>query len=430
MLPRNFLSLSLTSLALSCLAKPVSLCAALYADVATDQGTFTIDLDYVNAPITVGNFIGLATGELAWIDPDDGQVRENTPYFEGIVFHRVIAGFVNQTGDPTGTGRGGPGYRFTDELATSTFDEPYRVAMANSGPQTNGSQFFVTAPESSLPDHLDGLHTVFGHIPQDDGDGGIVDGSRAVVDAINAVPTDNNDRPETPVTILSVTVRRTDPAAEAFEIPKADLPTVAPIAVEFEPQGDGGGMALAFTQPPGTTFRTGISGDLAGWEFGSRYISSDASAADAFVPPVAGSDASAQFYTPVLVSPVGPVTFPNTLANRTLTTDLPGHGTMRITFTDGANAGTFIYQPENGSTPISGTIVDAFFEADATGCRLALLLDGITPEVWDFNRMGLDGWDATEIDGRHGLVAYEFLADFPNGDIFLYAPNTFSLTRP
>lgn len=418
--------LPILGLAFFFLHAPAKLYAALYADVETSMGTFTMDLDYANTPRTVGNFIGLATGELSWIDPDTGRVRENTPYFEGIIFHRVISGFMNQTGDPTGTGRGGPGYRFTDELSTSDFSVPYRVAMANSGPQTNGSQFFVTAPASSLPDHLDGIHTVFGHIPEDDGAGGIVDGSRSVVDAINAVPTTNN-LPDTPVEILSVTIRRTDPSAEAFEIPVADLPRIAPVEVDFMP--DDNGMELAFNQPPGTTFRTGVSGDLFIWDLASRYVSSDEPASASYAPILSGTDASAQFYTPALVTPANTVTFPNSLANRSLTAEAGSLGTIELNFDEGASSGTYEVRDPDGLNPIAGTIADAFFEADANGCRLVLLLNGITPSVWNFNRMGLDSWDTAQMNGRHGLILYETIEDYNAGNRRGAFPDIFTLSR-
>lgn len=399
--------------------------ASLYADIETSLGSFTIDLDYTNTPITVGNFIGLASGELPWVDSQTGQVREKRPYFDGIIFHRVIAGFMNQGGDPTGTGSGGPGYRFKDELSTSDFSSPYRVAMANSGPQSNGSQFFITAPASSRPTHLNGVHTVFGYIPGDDGTGGIIDGSRNVVDAINAVST-TNELPNTPVEILSVTIRRTDASAEAFVIPTADLPQIEPIAVDFV--NGNSGQDLAFPQAPGTTFHVGVSGDLTNWETASRYISSDESAQSSYTPLQAGADASKQFYTPVQITTAHAVTFPNSMANRTLTAEVGTAGSIEFIFnTDGAT-GTYEFYSSSGGSPIIGTFLlynaSTFpYIADADGGRLFLELDGINPYIWAFNRLGQDSWDATQIMGRHNLTAY-FIAGGSSS-----FPGTFSLSR-
>ena len=159
------------------------------------MGDFTVRLLEDVAPNTVANFVGLATGSQSWTDPRTG-VPGQGPLYRDVIFHRVIGDFMIQGGDPTGTGRGGPGYRFGDECSPSArHSGPGMLSMANAGPGTNGSQFFVTLRATP---HLDGKHTVFGEV---------VDGM-AVVEAIGKVPTDRSDRPVTPVTITSIDVVR------------------------------------------------------------------------------------------------------------------------------------------------------------------------------------------------------------------------------
>ncbi len=167
---------------------------SLTATVQTSEGDIEIELYDERAPRTVENFVGLATGQKVWEDPDTGEEVDGEPLYDDVLFHRVIDGFMIQTGDPTGTGRGGPGYTFDDEFHDELrHDGPGVVSMANSGPDTNGSQFFITLDATP---HLDGKHSVFGRV---------VDGMD-VVRAIGSVETDANDRPAEDVLIESVTV--------------------------------------------------------------------------------------------------------------------------------------------------------------------------------------------------------------------------------
>ena len=133
----------------------------LFAHIITTRGTLVCRLYAKRTPATVANFVGLARGKLAWRHPGTGKVYHHKRFYQGIVFHRVIPRFMIQTGDPVGRGTGGPGYRFADEFEPSLrFDGPGVLAMANAGPGTNGSQFFIT--EVPTP-HLNNRHTVFGH---------------------------------------------------------------------------------------------------------------------------------------------------------------------------------------------------------------------------------------------------------------------------
>ncbi len=133
----------------------------LYATFQTSEGNLVIKLFEKEAPKTIANFVGLATGKKQWTDPRSGQ-KSNAPLYDGTVFHRVIPQFMIQGGDPLGTGTGDPGYRFEDEFGSGKrFDKPGLLAMANAGPNTNGSQFFIT--EVPTP-HLNNKHTIFGEV--------------------------------------------------------------------------------------------------------------------------------------------------------------------------------------------------------------------------------------------------------------------------
>ena len=168
----------------------------------TSEGAIRINLFDDKAPNTVANFLGLATGEKQWLDPMSGQ-PSNEPFYNGLTFHRIIKDFMIQGGCPLGTGTGGPGYEFDDEIDPSLkFDHPYLLAMANAGLRrgrdgkihgTNGSQFFITTVPTPW---LDGHHTIFGEVADDE--------SKAVVDKLEAVNTDRMDRPTEPVGIVSV----------------------------------------------------------------------------------------------------------------------------------------------------------------------------------------------------------------------------------
>jgi len=164
------------------------------AVIETTMGDISIELYHDRVPNTVNNFVGLATGRQAWIDPETGEEISEEPLYTDVLFHRVIDGFMIQTGDPTGTGRGGPGYRFEDEFHESLrHDGPGVLSMANSGPDTNGSQFFITLGEQP---HLDDRHAVFGRV---------TDGMD-VVNNIGSVETDDTDRPREDVFLTAISI--------------------------------------------------------------------------------------------------------------------------------------------------------------------------------------------------------------------------------
>ena len=163
----------------------------------TTAGKLRCTLFERETPITVANFIDLATGKKDWKNPVSGATKHNTPLYDGTIFHRVIPSFMIQGGDPAGNGTGDPGYKFQDEFVdTLKFDRPGRLAMANSGPSTNGSQFFIT---EGLTAHLNGRHTIFGQCD---------DASVALVKKIARVPRDPQDRPFQPIRITHLTIVR------------------------------------------------------------------------------------------------------------------------------------------------------------------------------------------------------------------------------
>lgn len=172
--------------------------------MSTTEGDIKINLFDDKTPETVANFLGLATGEKEWADPFTGQ-PSHKPFYDGLTFHRIIKDFMIQGGCPLGTGTGGPGYNFDDEIVPGlTFDRPYLLAMANAGLRrgmdgkihgTNGSQFFITTVPTEW---LNGHHTIFGEVADDE--------SKAVVDKLDSVATDRSDAPLEPVGITSIEV--------------------------------------------------------------------------------------------------------------------------------------------------------------------------------------------------------------------------------
>lgn len=174
----------------------------------TSMGRITCQFFQKEAPKAVANFIALAEGKKDWVDPKTQQKMHNKPLYNGTIFHRVIPEFMIQGGDPTGTGMGDPGYSFEDEFNPDLkFDVPGRLAMANSGPNTNGSQFFITEVPTEF---LNGKHTIFGQCDEP---------SINVVKTIARVERDPNDKPVTPVVLQKVTI-----------VPEGEAPPPAPAA--------------------------------------------------------------------------------------------------------------------------------------------------------------------------------------------------------
>jgi len=175
----------------------------MYAVFETSMGTIVCELYYEQTPVTVANFVGLATGQIEFKDAKTGEMVKR-PYYDGLTFHRVIKDFMVQGGCPEGTGRGGPGYTFFDEIVPElTHDKPGILSMANAGPSTNGSQFFITHVPTP---HLDGKHTIFGHVVA----------GQDVVDAMAEVEM-SASTPVEPIVIEKLSIVRTGEKAETFD---------------------------------------------------------------------------------------------------------------------------------------------------------------------------------------------------------------------
>jgi peptidyl-prolyl cis-trans isomerase A (cyclophilin A) len=172
----------------------------LYATFDTTEGKIVVRLFPKDAPKTVENFVGLATGEKEWTHPATNEKQKNVPLYDGTIFHRCIKEFMVQGGDPLGRGTGGPGYRFEDEFQSGRrFDKPGLLAMANAGPNTNGSQFFITVVPTPW---LSNKHTIFGEV---------IRGQEHVERIANILPKGANDRPKTDVKINKLTITTEQP---------------------------------------------------------------------------------------------------------------------------------------------------------------------------------------------------------------------------
>ena len=186
----------------------------LYAEIDTTKGKIVVRLEFEQAPLTVANFVGLAEGT------KNSNKPKGTKFYDGIIFHRVIPGFMVQTGDPDGSGRGGPGYRFDDEFdPTLKHEGPGVLSMANSGPGTNGSQFFITVAPTP---HLDNKHSIFGRVIE----------GQDVADAIANAPRNAQDQPNDKIAMKTVTILRLGEKAKAFKGDQAHFDSLQAGAVE------------------------------------------------------------------------------------------------------------------------------------------------------------------------------------------------------
>jgi cyclophilin family peptidyl-prolyl cis-trans isomerase len=196
----------------SCKDEHSNLPDGLYAEIETNKGSIIVELDYKKAPVTVANFVTLAEGKNEFVTDEN---LKSKPFFDGLKFHRVIEDFMIQTGDPLGTGSGDTGYKFKDEITDLKFDKAGVLAMANNGPGTNSSQFFITHVETPW---LDGKHTIFGHV---------VEKGQEVVNKV--VQGDN---------IVSVTIIRNGEAAKKFDAVKVFHDYFSEIAKEKSKYAD------------------------------------------------------------------------------------------------------------------------------------------------------------------------------------------------
>ena len=322
----------------------------LYAEFNTSMGSYTCALYYAQSPKAVANFIGLATGQRAWLSLPTGAVKTN-PFYAGTTFHRVIAGFMNQGGSPNGLGTDGPGYAFVDEFTnTLRFDGFGVLAMANSGPDSNGSQYFITvSPQSQLND----VHTVFGRLY----------GGSNVVYAINHVITDANDKPLTNVAVNSIKIQRIGSAAIGFDIATSGLPIVTNLNLKIARTGPN--VSLIFSNKLYADNRLYASSDLSGWSAGQLGIETAAPVSNTNLQSVASP---AQFFRAAQIQYLSNTFAPKSMFGRTLTMrytngivatnivvfDLLGGGSYNVIgFTPGVIASySWSQSPYNGYIPL------------------------------------------------------------------------------
>ncbi|MEM9080907.1 MAG: peptidylprolyl isomerase [Verrucomicrobiota bacterium] len=361
--------------------------AQIFADFQTTLGDFTVSLDYLNSPRTVANFLTLAEGTRPWVDSATGQVITDTPYYNGITFHRVASGFVNQAGSQNSLGTDGPGYTFPDETSNGlTFDSPYLFAMANSGPNTNGSQFFITV---ATPTFLNGIHTIFGSVTS----------GTAIVDTINAVPT-TNEKPDTDVVINSVTIRRVGAPAQAFDEFAQLLPLISAPNLELQFPGP----QLLFSQAPNTTALISLGDDLSSWTNLTRTIAPHETAATSFDPTNSLTQTDRQFFTGALVTWPSGAFLPNPLSSHTLTLDAPFSTPITFNFDNTGTAGTWSLPIPNNN--LNGTftvlqVVDNQLWRGALTLNLSGLALGNTPiPFWVLDNIRLDDPSPSQISGR------------------------------
>ena len=368
----------------------------IFADFTTRLGSFTCQLDYTNAPRTAANFIGLATGQRAWLDLASGLARTNA-FYNGLTFHRVIAGFMCQGGSPNGLGTDGPGYAFTDEFSSHlVFDSFGVLAMANSGTNSNGSQFFITvAPFTSG----NNTYTIFGRL---------MSGSN-VVYAINHVATDLNDKPLTNVVIEQVNIRRVGSAAQAFNINAQGLPVVSNLFLKITTTASQ--AALTFTNRQFADNRLYSSTNLPGvWTSEALGIE--------IATPVTNTvqrakDAPRRFYSMAQVQYASSTFAPKTLYGRTLTLNFTvGPGLITIVFnSSGGGTYTWAGQP-------SGTVVNyVWTQAPYRGSLRPLQLSALVPmSLWlnfTSNTAGAISGTAYFSDGSSGSVSGTFSLSGP-----------------
>ncbi len=304
----------------------------IYADFTTSMGSFTCRLEYAIAPKASANFIGLAAGQRGWLDLPTGRTRTNA-FYNGVVFHRVIAGFVIQAGSPNGQGTDGPGYVFPDEISSSLrFTNTGVLAMANSGTNSNGSQFFITA--TNTPWLNDG-YTIFG---------GLTGGTNVVL-AINHVATDGNDKPLTNVVIQNINIRRVGTAAQTFDINAQNLPIVTNVTLKISnspPQ-----VALTFSNRLYADNRLYSTTNLNTWTPNLLGIEISAPTTNTTYQP---KDVPYRFFSLAQVQYPSSTFAPKTVLNRVVTmTFTSGTSGVLTNMFDGMGGGTYNYSGSPGT---------------------------------------------------------------------------------
>jgi len=329
----------------------------IYADFTTSMGSYTCKLEYAIAPKAVANFIGLATGQRPWLDLPTGVARTNT-FYNGLLFHRVVAGFIIQAGSPNGQGNDGPGYVFPDEFSPSLrFNSPGILAMANSGTNSNGSQFFITVASTPF---LNDVHTIFGELT----------GGTNVVVAISQVATNASGHPLTNVVIQNVSIRRVGTAAQAFDINAQNLPIVTNLPPKIA--NSGSQVSISFSNTLFADNRLYSSTNLSTWS--SELLGIETAL------PITNTlyrlkDAPSRFYSVAQVKYPASTLAPKTLFNRTLTLNFnAGFGVITNIF-DSAGNGIYFYK--SGTNSSQGFTAYNWFQQPYRGDLSPILYSGL-----------------------------------------------------
>jgi peptidyl-prolyl cis-trans isomerase A (cyclophilin A) len=372
------------------LAAPLARAGLIIATVDTNLGDITIQLDYLHSPKTVANFMRLATGNMPWIDESTGIVQFNRPFYNGLTFHKVTSGIRSETGSRNGIGNDGPGYTFPDETDNGlSHDAAYVVSMSNSGPNTNGSRFFITAAAQT---HLDGKHTVFGLVADTE--------SQAVCDAINTTATDGAGRPIVPVVINSIDIFKIntsfDPNAQG--IPDVTAP---PTEVAIFNSTN---VFLHFIQPNRSLAQVFYSPDCKNWNSTRRYRDpEDGPLFPLFDmrPQTAGQSRS--FFAASVVLYAADAVFPDTIAERTLrATHVGAPVSTTITYVfNSKGGGTYSSKTLGGGT--SGDITSYDYIPDGYGAWLTIHTSGLPSLSY---RLGYDAKNPDELWGRHTGISH------------------------
>jgi peptidyl-prolyl cis-trans isomerase A (cyclophilin A) len=362
----------------------------IFAEFQTSMGSFTCRLEHVLAPKTVANFIGLATGERPWIEMTNGRVKTE-PFYDGLTFHRVVTNFVIQSGSRNGNGTDGPGYVFHDEFNSKLKHDRGVLSMANSGtPHANGSQFFITVTNASW---LDNHHSVFGKVV----------GGMDVVDAINAVPTGDNDKPREPVVLQKVTIRRSG-AATDFNIHAQGLPV--PTNELFTLSVSGTNLWFTFTDRPNVVNKMFSSSNLVNWE--AQDFQFDNTGLTNRVVARTNS-ANSAFYQLAQIQYT--LTAPESMRGRELVLNFGSEGKVTVKFDD-AGTGTYRYSLGPGGTVsgydygtavYAGTLWPIVFTGNLRPMYLALYFD--TASAGTFNGQTLTAAGYVAVSGTFTLGA-------------------------
>lgn len=337
----------------------------IYAEFNTSMGNFTCALYYAESPKAVASFIGLATGQRAWLDLPSGMAKTNL-FYNGLTFHRVITNFVIQAGSPNGLGTDGPGYAFVDEITNIfQFNKFGVLAMANSGPDSNGSQFFILATNSSPG--LNNGYTIFGQLS----------GGSNVVAAINLVPTDASSRPLTNVYINSISIRRIGGAAAAFDITAHGLPVVTNLNLAIAQTGTN--VSLAFSNRLYADNRLYNSTNLQSWTANPLGIETALPVSNTATQMMT---AQVQFFRAAQIQYAGNTFAPKSVFGKTITlVYATGYAGTNVIVFDSAGGGTYNWSGSSGTlagynwsqAPYNGRFLPIGFSAPSSAVSTVLM---------------------------------------------------------